>query len=139
MKTKLKIYLIGSQDYPNIIPDLNEILLEYPAEAKGNVYDFIKNLNFSIDREIRIGIDSPFTAYALNNCALKGLCDIPDNDCSDIPTIPKGCIDFLQPNGDKWVSISKEGGLMGENIFDDEMKKIMNDFYNLINYYETEK
>lgn len=133
---KINVHILTAENYLELPSDCS-LYLFAPFEAKDRAYQFVKKQDFTLDKVINIASTSEYFLFALNNCAFKPYCDETEYN-KHIPAIPKGCIEFFDWDGDKWVSISKEDGTIRENSFNNAMKLIMDDFYALLNNYEDD-
>ena len=113
----------------------------FPETQRDLVYHL---LNKCLEREgnrLTITTHSPYILYALNNCMMAGLiydkmdekskgrlkCDTSKISPSDVSIyeIKEGVVKRVQ----------KEDGLIQDNYFDQQMGKLMDDFYLMLNYY----
>ena len=113
----------------------------FPETQRDLVYHL---LNKCLEREgnrLTITTHSPYILYALNNCMMAGLvydkmdekskgrlkCGTSKISPSDVSIyeIQEGVVKRVQ----------KEDGLIQDNYFDQQMGKLMDDFYLMLNYY----
>ena len=101
-------------------------------------------LNKCLEREgnrLTITTHSPYILYALNNCMMAGLVyDKMDEEskgrlkCGTSKISPSD-VSIYEIRESIVKRIQKEDGLIQDNYFDQQMGKLMDDFYLMLNYY----
>ena len=101
-------------------------------------------LNKCLEREgnrLTITTHSPYILYALNNCMMAGLVyDKMDEEsksrlkCGTSKISPSD-VSIYEIQEGVVKRIQKEDGLIQDNYFDQQMGKLMDDFYLMLNYY----
>ena len=113
----------------------------FPETQRDLVYHL---LNKCLEREgnrLTITTHSPYILYALNNCMMAGLVyDKMDEEskgrlkCGTSKISPSD-ISIYEIQEGVVKRIQKEDGLIQDNYFDQQMGKLMDDFYLMLNYY----
>jgi hypothetical protein len=113
----------------------------FPEAQKKLVYNILNLNNNNTDHRLSITTHSPYILYALNNCILGGLVkdkmsvdELNEIAIKDSFIDPKKISVFQIADGEI-NNIQNEDGLIGENFFDNIMKELMDDYYELIEYY----
>jgi hypothetical protein len=101
-------------------------------------------LNRCLEREgnrLTITTHSPYILYALNNCMMAGLVyDKMDEEskgrlkCGTSKISPSD-VSIYEIQEGVVKRVQKEDGLIQDNYFDQQMGKLMDDFYLMLNYY----
>lgn len=112
----------------------------FPSTQKKLCYKLLNYLNNDYDHSLTLTSHSPYILYAINNCILTYLVkdkipkDLKDRiACFDSSISPKD-INIFEIKEGLLNNIQQENGLIGENYFDSQMKKVMDDFYFLLNF-----
>ena len=113
----------------------------FPETQRNLVYHL---LNKCLEREgnrLTITTHSPYILYALNNCMMAGLVyDKMDEEsksrlkCGTSKISPSD-VSIYEIQEGVVKRIQKEDGLIQDNYFDQQMGKLMDDFYLMLNYY----
>ena len=113
----------------------------FPETQRDLVYHL---LNKCLEREgnrLTITTHSPYILYALNNCMMAGLVyDKMDEEskgrlkCGTSKISPSD-VSIYEIRESVVKRIQKEDGLIQDNYFDQQMGKLMDDFYLMLNYY----
>ena len=113
----------------------------FPETQRDLVYHL---LNKCLEREgnrLTITTHSPYILYALNNCMMAGLVyDKMDEEsksrlkCGTSKISPSD-VSIYEIQEGVVKRIQKEDGLIQDNYFDQQMGKLMDDFYLMLNYY----
>jgi hypothetical protein len=113
----------------------------FPETQRDLVYHL---LNKCLEREgnrLTITTHSPYILYALNNCMMAGLVyDKMDEEsksrlkCSTSKISPSD-VSIYEIQEGVVKRVQKEDGLIQDNYFDQQMGKLMDDFYLMLNYY----
>ena len=113
----------------------------FPETQRDLVYHL---LNKCLEREgnrLTITTHSPYILYALNNCMMAGLVyDKMDEEsksrlkCSTSKISPSD-VSIYEIQESVVKRVQKEDGLIQDNYFDQQMGKLMDDFYLMLNYY----
>lgn len=114
----------------------------FPDTQKDLIYYMLQLLN-ETDRDhcLIMTTHSPYILYAINNCMMGALVKekIPDDKQAKLSCrqswIDPTLVSLWEINDGKINSIQGDDGLIGNNYFDTSMKKVMDDFYTLLNYY----
>lgn len=108
----------------------------FPATQKELTYQLLEYLNKSeYDHTMAITTHSPYILYAINNCMLTYLVKDKNEDSKlKNSMISPEDINIFEIEDGKNRSIQKENGLIGKNYFDQQMKEVMDDFYQSLNY-----
>ncbi|MBN1462627.1 MAG: ATP-binding protein [Paludibacteraceae bacterium] len=117
----------------------------FPETQRDLMYYLLQKVNDEQrDHKLILTTHSPYILYALNNCMMGYLVKdkMPKEDfdklsCKDSILNPS-LVSIAQIVDGKLVSIQGDDGLIGNNYFDSVMKKVMNDYYAMINYYGDE-
>ncbi|RKW65451.1 MAG: hypothetical protein D8B51_05765 [Tannerella sp.] len=113
----------------------------FPETQRDLVYHL---LNKCLEREgnrLTITTHSPYILYALNNCMMAGLVyDKMDEEsksrlkCGTSKISPSD-VSIYEIQEGVVKRVQKEDGLIQDNYFDQQMGKLMDDFYLMLNYY----
>lgn len=113
----------------------------FPETQRDLVYHL---LNRCLEREgnrLTITTHSPYILYALNNCMMAGLVyDKMDEEskgrlkCGTSKISPSD-VSIYEIQEGVVKRVQKEDGLIQDNYFDQQMGKLMDDFYLMLNYY----
>ena len=113
----------------------------FPETQRDLVYHL---LNKCLEREgnrLTITTHSPYILYALNNCMTAGLVyDKMDEEsksrlkCGTSKISPSD-VSIYEIQEGVVKRVQKEDGLIQDNYFDQQMGKLMDDFYLMLNYY----
>lgn len=102
----------------------------YDKIKKDDVYnDVISNFN----DDTVLYVSNIYTAYLLNNCCFSSIIGVD----TDIPKLHN--VRWFQQNdsGDyEEANYFSDKQILGNNIFDNHMNKVMDDFYTLLMYYD---
>lgn len=124
--------MVVEEPEQNIFPDIQKDL----------IYTLLRNLSSTnYNHELIITTHSPFILYAINNCMLGNL--VKDKLSLEEKNKLKSIDSFINPKDVSIYQIEEgciksyqnEDGLLGDNFFDNTMKKIMDDFYLFLNHY----
>jgi predicted ATPase len=139
---KIRTNLFTTQNSQFIIeePELNL----FPETQRDLIYYLLEKCS-NEEREHRMTITthSPYILYALNNCMMAGLVydrmrekDKERLKCKSALIDPKK-VSIYQIDDGKLNPIQQDDRLIGDNYFDKNMKELMDDYYLMLNYYET--
>ena len=154
---RTKAFLTLSKEFPSdLLTELSQQLYEthntqfiieepemnlFPETQRNLVYHL---LNKCLEREgnrLTITTHSPYILYALNNCMMAGLVyDKMDEEsksrlkCGTSKISPSD-VSIYEIQEGVVKRIQKEDGLIQDNYFDQQMGKLMDDFYLMLNYY----
>ncbi|MDR0971236.1 MAG: AAA family ATPase [Bacteroidales bacterium] len=133
---KVSNNLLKTQNTQLIIEEPEQNL--FPTTQKELVYYLINKCLNKQDNKLTITTHSPYILYALNNCMLHYLVKdkIGKDDNINCPYINPSEVSVWEIKEGEIRNIQQEDNLIEDNYFDKSMKEIMNDFYNMINYYE---
>lgn len=111
----------------------------FPSTQKSLIYFLLASIKRNINHQLTLTTHSPYVLYAINNCILAKLVEgkLSEKEklfCSDSKISPESISIYQIKNG-KVECIQQEDGLIGKNYFDDQMKKVMDEFYSMLNYY----
>lgn len=113
----------------------------FPSTQKSLIYFLFKNINKNPNHQLTLTTHSPYVLYAINNCIMASLIEgklseKEKNDliCNDSKISPDSIAIYEIDKG-YIKSIQQKDGLIGENFFDAQMKKVMDDFYLMLNHY----
>ena len=113
----------------------------FPETQRDLVYHL---LNKYLEREgnrLTITTHSPYILYALNNCMMAGLVyDKMDEESKgrlkcDTSKISPSDVSIYEIREGVVKRVQKEDGLIQDNYFDQQMGKLMDNFYLMLNYY----
>ena len=113
----------------------------FPETQRDLVYHL---LNKCLEREgnrLTITTHSPYILYALNNCMMAGLVyDKMDEELKEqvkcgASKISPSDVSIYEIREGVVKRIQKEDSLIQDNYFDQQMGKLMDDFYLMLNYY----
>ncbi|MDR3188937.1 MAG: ATP-binding protein [Prevotellaceae bacterium] len=112
----------------------------FPETQRDLVYHLLSKCVNS-EHRLTITTHSPYILYALNNCMLGGL--VGDKMKNADKEKVKCKASFINPQNVSVYEIhdgalkpiQQDDGLISANYFDAEMKKLMDDFYVMLNYY----
>ena len=113
----------------------------FPETQRDLVYHL---LNKCLEREgnrLTITTHSPYILYALNNCMMAGLVyDKMDEESKgrlkcDTSKISPSDVSIYEIREGVVKRVQKEDGLIQDNYFDQQMGKLMDNFYLMLNYY----
>ncbi len=115
----------------------------FPETQKDLVYYLLDRIcNTEHKHNLTITTHSPYILYAINNCImadlLKDKIDDEEKDNLDCwrSRISNQEISIYEIEDGLIKNIQNEDGLIGDNFFDYQMKKVMDDFYTMLNYYD---
>ena len=113
----------------------------FPSTQKSLIYSLLESVNKRPNHQLTLTTHSPYVLYALNNCIMASLVEekLPKNEkdslkCLDSKISPD-LIAIYEINNGTIKTIQQKDGLIGENFFDAQMKKVMDDFYLMLNHY----
>lgn len=111
----------------------------FPATQKELMYKLAEYINDEMYEHTQhimtLTTHSPYILYAINNCMLAHLVKDKNEDSKlKNSMISPEDINIFEIEDGKNRSIQKENGLIGENYFDQQMKEVMDDFYQYLNY-----
>ena len=116
----------------------------FPETQRGLVYYFLKECLGKEGNRLTLTTHSPYVLYALNNCMMASLVreKIEDNEfsnlkCSRSKINPVDVSIYEIRDGVVNANIQGEDGLISDNYFDQKMKDLMDDFYLMLNHYES--
>jgi ABC-type lipoprotein export system ATPase subunit len=117
----------------------------FPETQRDLIYFLFNKLQSEKDHSLLITTHSPYILYAINNCMMADIVKdkISEQDKQrlkqDLTPINPQKVSIYQIHKGKLNRIQQKDGLIGDNYFDDQMKKLMDDFYILLNYYGNDK
>jgi predicted ATPase len=127
-------------EYSQIIVEEPEQNL-FPSTQKSLIYYLLQRINLVKEHTLILTTHSPYILYALNNCIMAFLINeklTPTEkkklECIKSKINPRDISIYEIENG-KIKLIQDENGLIGENYFDNQMKKVMDEFYVMLNHY----
>lgn len=114
----------------------------FPVTQKDLIYYMLQTINETDkDHCLIMTTHSPYILYAINNCMMGALVKdkIPEDKQNQFSNqsswIDPKLVSLWEINEGKINGIQGKDGLIGDNYFDASMKKVMDDFYSLLNYY----
>jgi energy-coupling factor transporter ATP-binding protein EcfA2 len=118
----------------------------FPEAQRDLVYYLLgKCKDEARDHRLTLTTHSPYILYALNNSMMGYLVkdkmsklEQDDLKCKSAWIDPK-LVSIWEIEEGKIKSIQEKDGLIGDNYFDASMKKVMDDFYAMLNYYGDEE
>jgi predicted ATPase len=141
------IKLVQSREY-----NYSQFIIEEPEqnlfpEAQRDLVFYLLNRinNDERDHKLLITTHSPYVLYALNNCMMGYLIkDIMPKDeqktlLSKQSWINPKVVSIWEIKDGQIFNTQGEDGLIGKNYFDTSMKRVMDDFYSMLNYYGDEE
>ncbi len=128
--------------YSNFIIEEPEQNL-FPETQKELVYYLIDRvINTDRNHSLTITTHSPYILYAINNCIMADLvCDkLDDKEKRSLKcyrsAINASSISVYEIDDEGRINkIQEEDGLIGDNFFDKQMKKVMDEYYIMLNHY----
>ncbi len=129
LKTK-NTHIVLEEAEQNLFPDSQRFLVYYL---------FSKINNPKYDHSLTLTTHSPYILYSINNCILANKVHhkLNEDEKSKVKClnsmIPAESISIYQIENGKVNSIQNEMGMIESNYFDEQMTKIMDDFYILLN------
>ncbi|ADQ78666.1 hypothetical protein Palpr_0507 [Paludibacter propionicigenes WB4] len=120
----------------NLFPEAQRDLVYYLLE---------KSKDKARDHRLTLTTHSPYILYALNNSMMGFLVKdkIPEIEQAGLKCKPAWIdpklVSIWEIEDGKINNIQNEDGLIGDNYFDTSMRKVMDDFYTMLNYYGDEK
>ncbi|MDR2123037.1 MAG: ATP-binding protein [Flavobacteriaceae bacterium] len=114
----------------------------FPETQRDLVYYLLEKCNNTRQDCMTLTTHSPYILYALNNCIMAGLVyDKMDEKDKQKLTCRKSIISpqkisIYEIEEGALKNIQDKEGSIGENYFDEQMKKLMDDYYLMLNYYE---
>nr|WP_314499311.1 hypothetical protein [uncultured Prevotella sp.] len=116
----------------------------FPETQRDLVYYFLKECLGKEGNRLTLTTHSPYVLYALNNCMMASLVreKMEDNEfsnlkCSRSKINPVDVSIYEIRDGVVNANIQGEDGLISDNYFDQKMKDLMDDFYLMLNHYES--
>ena len=113
----------------------------FPQTQRDLVYHLLNKCLERKGNRLTITTHSPYILYALNNCMMAGLVyDKMDEEskgrlkCGTSKISPSD-VSIYEIQEGVVKRIQKEDGLIQDNYFDQQMGKLMDDFYLMLNYY----
>ncbi|SFJ76950.1 ATP-binding protein [Myroides guanonis] len=113
----------------------------FPETQKTLIYYLLESVIKTLEHSLTLTTHSPYVLYAINNCIMAYLVHdkLSDNEkqslnCLSSMIDPK-LISIYQIDNGYINCIQQEDGLIGENFFDDQMQKTMDEFYLMLNHY----
>lgn len=118
----------------------------FPETQRDLVYYLLQNCCNKEGNRLTLTTHSPYVLYALNNCMMAGLVsekmspeDLSLLKCRNSRINPADISVYEIRNGIVGAPIQDAGnGLISGNYFDEKMKELMDDFYLMLNYFESE-
>ena len=113
----------------------------FPETQRDLVYHLLNKCLERKGNRLTITTHSPYILYALNNCMMAGLVyDKMDEEsksrlkCGTSKISPSD-VSIYEIQEGVVKRVQKEDGLIQDNYFDQQMGKLMDDFYLMLNYY----
>ena len=113
----------------------------FPETQRDLVYHLLNKCLERKGNRLTITTHSPYILYALNNCMMVGLVyDKMDEEsksrlkCGTSKISPSD-VSIYEIREGVVKRVQKEDGLIQDNYFDQQMGKLMDDFYLMLNYY----
>ena len=113
----------------------------FPETQRDLVYHLLNKCLEKEGNRLTITTHSPYILYALNNCMMAGLVyDKMDEEsksrlkCGTSKISPSD-VSIYEIQEGVVKQVQKEDGLIQDNYFDQQMGKLMDDFYLMLNYY----
>ena len=113
----------------------------FPETQRDLVYHLLNKCLEKEGNRLTITTHSPYILYALNNCMMAGLVYDKMNEeskgqlkCGTSKISPSD-VSIYEIREGVVKRIQKEDGLIQDNYFDQQMGKLMDDFYLMLNYY----
>ena len=116
----------------------------FPSTQRDLVYHLLNILNQS-NKEHRVTLTthSPYILYALNNCMMGYLVKdkMPEDEQNEIPSKaswinPEEVSVFQIKEGELFSIKDEETKVIGDHYFNDVMGAIMDEYYEMLNYFE---
>jgi energy-coupling factor transporter ATP-binding protein EcfA2 len=118
----------------------------FPEAQRDLVYYLLGKCKDEVrDHRLTLTTHSPYILYALNNSMMGYLVKdkMPELEQGELKCrsawIDPKLVSIWEIEDGKIKSIQGEDGLIGNNYFDISMKKVMDDFYAMLNYYGDEE
>jgi predicted ATPase len=113
----------------------------FPSTQKSLIYFLLESVNKNLNHQLTLTTHSPYVLYAINNCILASLVEDKLSSteknslkCFNSKVSPE-MISIYEIKDGLITSIQQSDGLIGENFFDTQMKKVMDEFYLMLNHY----
>ncbi len=113
----------------------------FPSTQKSLIYFLLGSVLKKENHQLTLTTHSPYVLYAINNCIMASsvenkLTKEEKNKLECLSSkISPNLIAIYEINNGCVVSIQGDDGLVGENFFDAQMKRVMDDFYLMLNHY----
>lgn len=136
---KVRDGLFRTQNTNLIIEEPEQNL--FPSTQKSLIYSLLNSVSKNPNHKLTLTTHSPYVLYAINNCIMAFLVkDKLSNEeknqlqCISSQVSPQYISIYEIKNG-TINSIQQKDGLIGDNFFDNQMKKVMDEFYLMLNHY----
>ncbi len=150
--TKIKDYFkvlklfneVGKIHYSHLIIEEPEQNL-FPKTQRDLIYHLLGIMqNTEEDHKLVLTTHSPYILYALNNCMMGGLLDgkmdaIKDRLGVKDSLVAPANVSVMSIENGEINNIQQDDGLIGANYFEENMKELMDDFYLMLNFYDSDK
>jgi len=113
----------------------------FPSTQKALIYYLLEQVNANNEHLLTMTTHSPYILYALNNCIMGSIVEkkLSKNEKERLQCLKSKInpqfISIYQIVKGEIVNIQKNDGLISDNFFDEQMKRIMDDFYLMLNHY----
>lgn len=114
----------------------------FPSTQKSLIYFLLESISCNSDHQLTLTTHSPYVLYAINNCIMASIVikNLSDSDKNRLPcfksAISPDLISIYEIKNGYVEGIQQEDGLIGDNFFDNQMKRVMDEFYLMLNYYK---
>lgn len=137
---KVRAGLFRTQSTNLIIEEPEQNL--FPSTQKSLIYFLLNSVCKNPNHRLTLTTHSPYVLYAINNCIMASLVknelsteEETKLQCINSQIAPQDISIYEIKNG-KINCIQQKDGLIGDNFFDNQMKKVMDEFYLLLNHYQ---
>lgn len=114
----------------------------FPSAQRDLLYYMLKAIIFEQEHKLFITTHSPYILYALNNCMMGYLVkdNMPQEEAEELLSYkswinPKD-VSVWEIDEGKLRNIQDKDNIVSENYFDQKMKELTDEYYEMLNYYE---
>ncbi len=117
----------------------------FPSSQRDLMYFLLQTINGNKDHKLFLTTHSPYILYALNNCMLGHLVkdNMPEDEAKELLCYPAWIdpqkVSVWEIEDGRLRNIQDKDNIVSENYFDQQMTKLTNEYYQMLNYYEDEE